>query len=640
MPGQQLTEHQLDTILDRIQKEEAFVFLESTRITPENHLSLLFLHPVDKLICLATDDPDLFFSKIEDKLKDGLHLAGWMSFEFGYLLEPVLAKNFVNKSKSQEILAEFLVFEKPYLFNHETNSFIEKSPWLDFPSAQTPGAAPDNQDYTISELRLNQSRDEYVAAIHKIKNYIAAGDTYQVNHTLKFKFKFSGSPAGLYKTLRRNQSVSYGAFLKTSNCHVMSFTPELFFKRNDSECLVKPMKGTVRRGSTNIQDRALADFLQNDPKNRSENVMIVDLLRNDLGRLCQAGGVTVSSLFDVETYETLHQMTSTIKGKLLPDITYAKIFKALFPSGSVTGAPKIRTMQIIRELEIEPRGIYTGAIGYLFPTGEAQFNVPIRTIILKGEQCEMGVGSGIVFDSDPQNEWEECQLKGQFLANPFPEFSLIETLLWTPDQGYWLLNLHLDRLMDSAEYFEFKAKRADILCSLDKLTTDFSGFPRRIRLTLSRNGAISLSENICPTPNITGFPDGNSQEELNLPQVFISDTIIDSSVTFLYHKTTQRKLYEQERARVLASGYYEVIFINERGEITEGSVTSLFIKKGKKLFTPPVTCGLLPGVFRRYLLETYPDQLEEKTLTQYDLKMADAIYVGNSVRGLIQVRLA
>jgi len=636
-PFQQLTEQKLTAILDRLRDEENFIFLETTRLTPENSISLLFLHPVDTLVCRVKDDPALFFEQLESRLRAGYHVVGWLAYELGYLFEPVLNRE--CNTDSNDILAEMLIVKEPYIYDHEAGSFRGKTPWSDtLPSLNSADRQVD-QEYAITSLQLNQSRDNYISAIHKIKDFIAAGDTYQVNYTLKYKFKLSGSLTGLYKTLRRNQSVSYGAFLKTPNRKVISFSPELFFKKNGRTCLVKPMKGTIKRGQSLEQDRGNIDFLRNDPKNRSENVMIVDLLRNDLGRLCQMGGVTVSSLFDVETYETLHQMTSTIKGNLKKNLSYAAIFKAIFPSGSITGAPKIRTMQIIRELELEPRGIYTGAIGYISPNGNAQFNVPIRTVVVAGEQCEMGVGSGIVFDSDPQAEWEECCLKGRFLTNPSIDFALIETLLWIPGQGYWLLDLHLDRLISSARYFDFPISVADLINQLEQRAGSFSNNPQRVRVTLARHGQVTVSENSCPLPKVSAMPDNQPADVATFPLAVIAKESTDSSSVFLYHKTTQRPFYSLERERALAKGYFEVIFTNEHGEITEGSITSIFIKNGNMLYTPPIDRGLLPGIFRRYLLERFPDQVQEKILTRTDLDGADAIYVGNSVRGLVRVRL-
>ncbi|MCK5324280.1 MAG: chorismate-binding protein, partial [Desulfobulbaceae bacterium] len=348
----------LQTILDRLAGEESFVFLETTRVTRENHRSLLFLNPVDRLVITASDPPSLFFKQAETYLNNGFYLAGWVAYEFGYRLEPVLDRLFTHDSST--VLADFGVFREPRIFDMSDshNSAYQKirpdsnsTPGQDLIPESSPG--PAHNKYHIENLRLNQKKDDYLKKIQRIKSYITAGDTYQVNYTLKLLFNFFGSPEAFYKTLRRNQNVSYGAYIKSMNRRIMSFSPELFFNRHGSTCTARPMKGTLHRGLTPEEDARLIAMLKNDIKNRSENVMIVDLLRNDLGRLCEMDSVSVKSLFDVETYETLHQMTSTIVGECRPGVSLFEMFSSLFPCGSVTGAPKIRTMEIIRELELE-----------------------------------------------------------------------------------------------------------------------------------------------------------------------------------------------------------------------------------------------------------------------------------------------
>ena len=624
--------------------KESFVFLESTRVTPENHLSYLFCEPLQRLVCAPDDDPAIFFSKAQEKLDQGFFLAGYISHEFGYLLEPILARSFVPRVPSghapaQLPLADLSVFNKPVLYDHQTESFKDTSKW---PAGEGsgPGAV-----FSIDNLRLNLEREKYLEAIHRVKSYIEEGDTYQVNYTLKLLFDFTGSVSEFYCSLRRNQSVSYCGLIKNKGTTILTFSPELFFRKKENQINVRPMKGTMLRGRTISEDREFAEFLHHDIKNRSENVMIVDLLRNDLGRLSRMGGVSVQSLFDVETYETLHQMTSSIRGEVNRPVSLEEMFKALFPCGSVTGAPKIRTMEIIRELEAEDRGVYTGAIGFISPDGEAVFNVPIRTLVLQGNKGEMGIGSGIVWDSDPIGEWEECKLKGRFLTSPAPEFQLIETMLWRPESGYWLLDLHLDRLADSAGYFAYPLELEKVSEALQALTADFdSSTPvksQRVRLTLSRAGEFTIAHtglhaNFLPEADPAVIMQQKTGKDL--PQVIFSSRNTDSNFVYLYHKTSLRKLYDDERTRFVDSkGYYEVLFMNEKGEITEGSYTNIFLQKAGRLLTPPVSCGLLPGVFRRYLLQQYPEFVVEKTLTGKDLEQAEALYVGNSVRGLVSV---
>ncbi len=613
-------------------------------MTPENHLSYLFLDPVQRLTCTATDDPAVFFSRAQEKLAQGFFLAGYVGYEFGYMLEPILARSFrprlpADNRRGLLPMADLGVFRQPRIFDHRTAAFTGENGWGqdDWPATGTP--------YTIDNLRLNLEKEEYLEAICRVKSYIEAGDTYQVNYTLKLLFDFSGSLSAFYRSLRRNQSVSYSGLIKNGTTTILSFSPELFFRKNGNQINVRPMKGTMLRGRTLAEDREFVDFLHHDIKNRSENVMIVDLLRNDLGRLSRMGGVSVQSLFDVETYETLHQMTSSIRGEVTRPLTLEEMFKALFPCGSVTGAPKIRTMEIIRELEVEDRGVYTGAIGFMAPDGAAVFNVPIRTVVLQENRGEMGIGSGIVWDSDPIGEWEECKLKGRFLTTPAPEFKLVETMLWQPKSGYWQLDLHLGRLSDSAGYFSYPLELEKIRAGLQGLAAELASTRsvrnQRVRLTLSRSGdiAITHSELLDDSPPLVD-PAAAMQQETgrDLPRVIFSDTNTTSHSVFLFHKTTRRKLYDAERAHAVdRQGYYEVLFVNEKGEVTEGSYTNIFLQQEGRLMTPPVSCGLLAGVLRRYLLQRYPEIVMEKSFTRKEIEEAEAVYVGNSVRGLVRV---
>ncbi len=625
-----LTDETLAQIMVMAGTEEECVFLETSRVTAGESHSYFFHRPVAHLVCYAQDDPSRFFQQAEGFLAEGFYLAGWLGYEFGYLLEPSLARQ-IHPDPGKP-LARLGAFRAPLIFDHNSGELLRGS-WPEPPATQA------SADYRIADLRPNLTQTDYTAALARIKGYIESGDTYQVNFTLKLLFDFDGSPEALYQTLRRNQSVSFGAYLRSGTQHILSFSPELFFKRSDEQCLVRPMKGTVQRGPYPAEDARLMQFLQNDEKNRSENVMIVDLLRNDLGRVCTPGTVTTQSLFDIETYETLHQMTSTITGHLPKETKIETLFKALFPCGSVTGAPKIRAMEIIHELEGGVRGVYTGAIGFIAPSGAATFNVPIRTIELNGNKGEMGIGSGIIHESDPEQEWRECLLKGRFLSNPAPAFSLIETLLWQPDSSYWLLNEHLERLAASAAYFRYPFSREDLITRLDKLSLDFTASPMRVRLTLAKSGQIELTATPCNAPVAITWPiPATAQPEL--PRVIFSNQTTDPASPWLFHKTTLRELYDTERKQALAAGFHEVLFANTRGEVTEGSITNIFIERQGTILTPPVECGLLPGVFRRYLFEHAPLPIREAILTRQDLEQAEALFVGNSVRGLVQVQLA
>ena len=629
----------LNPLLAHLAGEESFVFLETSKFSEENRESLLFLEPVARLSCSAVGSAELFFKKAQDYLDQGYFLAGWFAYEFGYKLEQVLTP--LLNGLHNQTLAELGVFREPAVYNHKLGSFSGPLPF-DLAVNQ----APEELTCSIDNLRPSQTEEEYLARLARIQEYIRAGDTYQVNYTIKLLFDLYGPPESLYRALRRNQPVAYSAYLKFGNQRILSFSPELFFKISTSDCTVRPMKGTISRGRTLAEDCRQASLLKNDPKNRSENVMIVDLLRNDLGRLSRIGSIKTTSMFDIETYATLHQMTSTITGKLRDHTTLSRLFQALFPCGSVTGAPKIRTMEIIHELETMERGVYTGGIGFFSPDGKATFNVPIRTIVLNNQQGEIGIGSGIVHDSKPESEWRESLLKGRFLTHARPSFQLIETLLWQSAQGFWLLDLHIKRLERSAQYFDYPLVPKALAEELNSLANQWAvkesgqaDLPqaRRVRVLLAIDGGYEITSAPCEPPINVDLP--APAQEKNLPRVMISPARTDSKSVFLFHKTTLRDFYNQERQKAMEEGFFEVIFANEQGEITEGSISNIMIKKQGCYYTPPVKCGLLPGILRQYLLERHPEKVFEQILEIDDLKSAEAVYFLNSVRGLIQVAL-
>ncbi|WP_456385180.1 aminodeoxychorismate synthase component I [Desulfolithobacter sp.] len=613
-----------------LEHQQDFVFLETTRVSNTEHRSYLFTEARTWLVCRAGDDAGRFLARAVRWQERGYVLAGWIGYEFGYLLEPALQRLCADIPPGQ-VVAELGVFRTPLIYDHRTLSWS-----LD---PDVPVAASGRQQYRVSDVCPAISREEYLRAVDDIKKYIRAGDTYQVNYTLKLDFSFQGSVAALYRTLRRNQSVGFGAWLRKNNRDILSFSPELFFRVQGERITVRPMKGTLGRGRTTMEDAEVVRALARDVKNRSENVMIVDLLRNDLGRLLHESGggqVRVRSLFDVETYETLHQMTSTIEGIStgghLPGLD--RLFRALFPCGSVTGAPKIRTMEIIHELEKKQRGVYCGAIGWA-GDGEAVFNVPIRTLVLEDGRGEMGIGSGIVHDSDPEGEWEESLLKSRFLVRPRPDFQLIETMLWEPGQGFWLLDYHLDRLRDSARYHMFVWDPVEIRRALEQ---DVAGrkVALRVRLLLHRDGRAEV--NSAPVSWSRPARPLQVRREDPLPRVLFSRFPVDNRKTEFFHKTTRRELYERERTTAVSQGYFEVLFCNRQGEVTEGTITNVFLELEGELITPAVHCGLLPGTFRRLLLEK--GLVREQVIFPEDVVLADAVYVGNSLRGLVQVEVA
>jgi para-aminobenzoate synthetase/4-amino-4-deoxychorismate lyase len=387
------------------------------------------------------------------------------------------------------------------------------------------------------------------------------------------------------------------------------------------------MKGTAARGLTLLQDQEVEDWLAADLKSRAENLMIVDLMRNDLGRVAKTGSVRVTDLFSVETYETLHQMTSGIEAQLKDGTGIKELLFSLFPPGSITGAPKVRAMEIISELESEPRGVYTGAIGTFSPDGNASFNVAIRTVtIFPQGQAEVGIGSGVVHDSGAQAEYDECLLKMRFLTDPVRDFQLIETMLHTADEGYTLLERHLDRLEASAKYFRFSFDRIATLKLLNDRASRLGEDAWRVRLLLFRDGSTTLTETLLPKGS-----------EMAGMAYTVSEHAVESGDVFLYHKTTHRELFDGEWAACHEQfGSDEVIFLNERGEVTEGSRTNIFAHIDGKLLTPALKSGLLPGTFRADMLAS--GTAEEAVLTLDDLARAQNVYLGNSVRGLLPAR--
>lgn len=599
--------------LDEAARSLNAVLLETSRFDAANHNSYLFLNPTRLIVANRLEDIPSLFREIEVALDQGRWVAGYLSYECGYHFE-----QFPNITLPKP-LAWFGIYEQVKIFDHSQ-------------AVNDRGQAAVLQDNVSSagceaiaaRLDLEISKESYVAAISKIKEHLAAGNTYQVNFTDRIAFHTPLPPAQVYSALSAQQRVSYGAFLNIEGLPIISLSPELFFRTEGDRIVTRPMKGTMARGLDRADDERMADLLRNDEKNRSEHVMIVDLLRNDLGRICRSGTVQVQDPFSIERYDTLHQMTSTVVGGLRPGISLYDTFRGLFPSGSITGAPKHRTMQIIQELERQFRGVYTGAIGCISPKRSSVFNVAIRTLVMRDGNVTMGVGGGIVADSDPEDEYRECLLKASFVTRRNEPFQLIETMLW--DGEFKLLNLHLDRMESSALYFGFEFDRTRITSALLDLCKS-PGFDaknrHRIRLTLAKSGRAAPEVSPCP----------NEASDI---KIWLTDERTSSSDPFRRHKTTRREPYDRLYAKARDHGFEDVIFTNENGEITEGAISNIFIARMGKLLTPPISSGVLPGVLRRHILETRNGS-EEAVLNVDDLKSADDIYLCSSLRGLRRV---
>lgn len=477
-----------------------------------------------------------------------------------------------------------------------------------------------------SQANLNLLSDitfeEYKKALTAIKNEIAQGNTYEVNYTYDSIIKTDSDPLTLYQTLLKRQKTPYNAFIQNSYETILSFSPELFFEKEGDKILTKPMKGTVKRGSSEKEDRENIEFLRNDIKNRAENVMIVDLLRNDLGRIAKTGTVKVPKLFEIETHKTLHQMTSTITAELKDNTSLYDIFEAVFPCGSITGAPKISTMNIIDRLEKGKRNVYCGAIGFLTPDKHV-FSVPIRILQKKSnEDCyRYRAGGAIVWDSDIKDEWDETITKTSFLNSNCADndednedFKIIET--FKAENGTLLFaKEHFERMEKSARRFGFVFPD-----DLKTFTPEKDGM---VRILLNKDGSFDVQYK--ELSNARSF------------KIEISPHSIDSSEEYLFHKTTIRPWYKNASEKINNNEVYDVIFFNEKNELTEGSRTNILLKIDEKLYTPPAKCGLLEGVFRRRLLEE--QKCEEKVLYKSDLKKAEKIFCINSVRGIVEVQL-
>jgi para-aminobenzoate synthetase/4-amino-4-deoxychorismate lyase len=522
-----------------------------------------------------------------------LHAAGFISYEAAPAFDSALRVH----SPSGFPLLWFGLYNQPRV--------IELPP---------PSSRP---AYALGNWSPSVSRDEYDEAIAQVKEYIARGETYQVNYSFRLRAAFSGDAWDLFLELVRAQQADYTAYVDAERFTVCSASPELFFVLDGSQLTGRPMKGTAPRGRMLAEDDAMAQWLHHSEKNRAENVMIVDMIRNDMGRVARVGSVRVPSLFEVERYPTLWQMTSTVTATA--DAPLSDVMTALFPCASITGAPKPRTMQIIRRLETTPRRIYTGCIGFIAPDRRAQFNVAIRTVLIDKEtgQAEYGVGGGIVWDSVTSDEYLECQVKAKVLTAGRTRFSLLETMLWTPGDGVFLLPYHLTRLRDSAAYFGIPVEMDRIREELITQAASCPREPHRMRLLVGQNGCIS-----CQATPLSHTP---------LPQpvaLRLAPTPVDSANPFLYHKTTHRQVYDA--ARAARPDCDDVLLWNERGEITEACIANVVVQLDGELLTPPLRCGLLPGTFRAYLLDQ--GKVREQIIPVDALKRCTRIYVVNSVR--------
>ncbi|OWK31743.1 aminodeoxychorismate synthase component I [Sphingomonas mucosissima] len=577
---------------------EPFVLLDDARA--QGAPARLYQAPVAivEASCIADVTPAL--DRIRTGISAGYHAAGFLSYEAGAAFEPQAGEY----AASPTPLLWFGLFDEC----HDVRS--------------VPALLPAGEGAWISEPEPLVSRQQYDAMLREVLDLVAAGDIYQANLTFRATARFVGDPLALYAAVRQRAGAGWGAIVETGTDTLLSFSPELFFSLQGGALRCRPMKGTVRRDPDAVRDAECARALATDEKQCAENLMIVDLMRNDLSRVAVPGSVKVPQLFAVEPYPTVHQMTSTVTARLLPDADAVDVLAALFPCGSITGAPKIRAMQVIGKVEETPRGAYTGAIGHLAPDGDAQFNVAIRTLhIARGsDTATLGLGGGIVADSRANSEWDEARAKGAFLTHGQRDPDLIETMRFDPEAGILLVERHLARIKASAATFGYAFDRHEARNELQAATFRLRK-PARIRLLASRLGRLAIE--IAPAPAAFDHP----------LRVALAPLPFAPSDYRLRHKTSNRAFYGEARR---ASGADEVLFVEPGGTITEGSFTNVFVERDGRLLTPPLARGLLPGVLRAELIES--GRAVEHDLRPDDL--AHGFLLGNALRGLFPAVVA
>lgn len=596
------------------------------------------------LLCSEAQQWRTFLNQAQIRLQQAqaeanpLYAVVLLSYETGASLHAI-ADYAINDASEDACIPPQIPSRILFFAQRQKMTTAQVSAWL---ASQIDERDPSSTIAGIAALRSTVDEAEFTQSIRQIHDYIAAGDTYQVNYTYRLHFDVYGSPIALYRRLRARQPVPYGALIWLPNDEViLSFSPELFVQHQQGQLQAKPMKGTAAATGDDRQDQQRATALSQDKKNRAENLMIVDLLRNDLGQVAIPGSVKVPQLFQVERFSSVLQMTSSIAAQLEPQRDLADIMSALFPCGSITGAPKHRTMEIIRELENAPRGMYTGAIGWVeaaqtpHTVGDFCLSVPIRTLHLSGSIAGkrsgiMGVGAGIVHDSVASEEYAECQLKARFLTGLAPEFDLFETMFATQN-GCRHVEQHLQRLRASALYFGFTFDEATIRQRLADYCQQLSANTAfRLRLSLKPDGTIALQSAV-----LTDLPD--VVKVMLSPQACLTDPVL------LQHKTSFRQQYDQGWRHAEKHGCFDMLFFNAKGHLTEGGRSNVFLRRGTQWFTPALTDGVLPGIMRAQLVRQLSADTQtsviEQSLTLDDLANADELVLCNALRGKLRALL-
>jgi para-aminobenzoate synthetase / 4-amino-4-deoxychorismate lyase len=559
----------------------------------------LYVDPVEIVVTRRIDDIATALEALRTATRGGLHAAGYLAYEAGHALEPTLTPLVADVAKA------------PLLWFGLFRGFQEIAP------GDVAAMLPAPTGAWVGAPTPDITRTDYDSAMAQVQSLITAGDIYQANLTFGATVKAAGHPLAMYAGLRARAQAGYGGVIHTGRDWILSLSPELFFACDGAKVWTRPMKGTTVRHEDPDVDRAAADLLRTDEKQRAENLMIVDLLRNDLSRIAKPGSVAVPDLFRVETYPTVHQMTSTVTGELAAGGDAIDIIRAIYPCGSITGAPKIRAMEAIADIETAPRGVYTGSIGRIDAGGvSAAFNVAIRTLHLSGDVARMGLGSGVVADSNARDEWDECLAKGAFIPS-LRRFDLIETMAFDPVHGIARLERHLVRLKNSAAALGFSFDRHAARNELQAATFHLRA-PCKVRVLLASSGAMAIETRPLPDP-----PTGDVA-------VALAALPVDTDDFRLRHKTTDRRFYDADKR-----GAFEILFTHPDGFLTEGSFTNIFVSDGGILLTPPLSRGLLGGILRDELIET--GQAREVQLRADDLRYG--FFIGNSLRGLLPAKL-
>ncbi|KVL06933.1 chorismate-binding protein [Burkholderia territorii] len=630
----------------------SFALLDDCDSTASARSSRLYSGFVRERMCTDPARLDELDAAVMQDLRDGLHAVVVGDYEFGRNLE---------RAQPGHAPLRFLLYARC-----ERLSRDEVDAWL---AQQDGGGAPTIAG--VAHVAKSVSRDAFDAAIAAVHDALRAGDSYQINYTYRLNFDMFGTPLALYRRLRARQPVRYGALIALPDgTWVVSCSPELFVEKHGDVLRARPMKGTAPRSADPRDDAAAAAFLASDPKNRAENVMIVDLLRNDVSRIARTGTVRVPALFSVEPYASVWQMTSTVEAGWRDGTTFAQMLRALFPCGSITGAPKHKTMELIDAIESTPRGLYTGAIGWLDAPrngasaddasrddaggcGDFCLSVAIRTLTLEAVDAEgsatiatrdaataaagrrrgtMGVGAGIVLDSVAADEYAECELKARFLTDADPGFQLFETTAATRADGIRNLERHLARLRRSADAFGFRLDADALRREIDARCAALDGDgPYRMKLALAKDGAVDITA--APLKPLPAGPVGVMLASAH----GFAPTRTDDAL--LVHKTTRRAEYDRAWQAAEALGGFDMLFVNERGEVTEGGRSNLFVKLDGRWVTPPLSSGVLPGVMRGVLLDDRTFGAEERIVTLDDLARADALLLTNALRGALDAVL-